>query len=420
MSIQRYDTADGTQWRVRWREPNGKMRSRTVVNKREALALDADIKARKFKGEALPRPGKETLAVAYDEWWRLHASKLAPSTRDSYRAVWNAHVKGRFDHHRLNELVSDPKLFDELIADMRERGVGNPAQRRVLAVLSGVLSAAVKWNRIPSNPLLGTRKPRATQQRIPRPMPPLVIERIRLQVRGRSSLDPTKARARADACLVTLMAYAGLRPGEALALRWSDVGSRTLAIDKAVSLGEEAPTKTGRTRSVPLATPLAADLGELRKARGDVDDEDLVLPNRSGNHWSRAEYNNWRNRVWTPVMQRLAGGKKPQPRLAEVIPRDMRSSFVSLHLRAGASPLEVARWAGHSAKVMFDHYANVIDELVGKPRIPVDREIWDARTKVATMRREALEDLTARMLDETFTQRQITAGDDAEDEPSAA
>ena len=37
-------------------------------------------------------------------------------------------------------------------------------------------------------------------------------------------------------------------------------------------------------------------------------------------------------------------------------------SFVSLHLRAGASPLEVAQWAGHSPAVMFKHYANVIEE----------------------------------------------------------
>ena len=40
------------------------------------------------------------------------------------------------------------------------------------------------------------------------------------------------------------MAYAGLRPGEALALRWTDVRAQTLLIQRALSLGEDADTKT--------------------------------------------------------------------------------------------------------------------------------------------------------------------------------
>jgi hypothetical protein len=38
------------------------------------------------------------------------------------------------------------------------------------------------------------------------------------------------------------MAYAGLRPGEALALRWTDVRAQTLLIQRALSLGEDADT----------------------------------------------------------------------------------------------------------------------------------------------------------------------------------
>src|SRR5579859_2469206 len=85
MSVQRYDTADGVRWRVRWREPSGKMRSRTMTSKREATAFDAEVKTRKFKGEALPRPGRETLAAAYDDWFRLRGAKRAPSTQRAHR-----------------------------------------------------------------------------------------------------------------------------------------------------------------------------------------------------------------------------------------------------------------------------------------------------------------------------------------------
>lgn len=40
-----------------------------------------------------------------------------------------------------------------------------------------------------------------------------------------------------DATLISVMAYAGLRPGEALGLRWSDVRERTLLIQRSISLG---------------------------------------------------------------------------------------------------------------------------------------------------------------------------------------
>ena len=56
--------------------------------------------------------------------------------------------------------------------------------------------------------------------------------------------------------------------------------------------------------------------------------------------------------------------------------------FVSLHRRAGASPLEVAAWAGHSTQVMFRHCAAVIEELNDGPRIPVEEQIARARDVV--------------------------------------
>jgi integrase len=407
MSVQRYETADGTQWRVRWREPDGKMRSRTVVNKREALVLDGDIKARKFKGEALPRAGRETLASAFDQWQRLVAPSLASTTRRTYLASWNAHIKDRFDHYRLNELTADPQLLDELLAEMRERGVGDAAQRKVLVVLSAVLTAAVGWKKIATNPVWRLRKPPGTRQRNPHPFPPVVIERIRLRVQRRATKDATKARALGDACFVSLMAYAGLRPGEALALTWGDIGARTISVDKAVRDGAEAPTKTGAVRSVPLVTPLKDDLFEYRMMRDMPPNDTLVLPAQNSGYWSRSEANNWRNRVWKPITLKLAESDRALRPLAESRPYDCRGSFVSLHLRAGASPLEVAQWAGHSPAVMFKHYANVIEELVGEPVLDAVEQITRARDAVAEMPAEELDELTA----ELFEQPTVTGGE---------
>ena len=62
-----------------------------------------------------------------------------------------------------------------------------------------------------------------------------------------------------DATLVSVLAYAGLRPGEALALTWADVGERTILVERSIALGEVKETKTRTTRSVRLLAPLKND-----------------------------------------------------------------------------------------------------------------------------------------------------------------
>lgn len=383
------------------------MRSETRTSKAEANALDADIKARKYRGEALPASRKDTLASAWDEWRRLVGSTLAPTTLRGYEYSWNKHIAGQgYDKHRLIDLITEPVILEELSADMRERDVGPAAQRKTLIVLSAVLSACVRWRRIPSNPVWGMPKPSSKPQRIPHPFPPLVIERIRLRMARRTTRDPKKLHGHRDACLVSLLAYAGLRPGEALALTWDDIGSNSLAIDKAVSDGVIGSTKTGVARSVPLSPPLEADLAEWRESCGSPSNSALVLPGPKGKPWSLTQSNNWRGRVWRPILADLAT-EDTMERLSAAVPYDCRGSFVSLHLRSGASPLEVARWAGHSPKVMFDHYAHVIDELTGEPILPVDEQIERARRAVEDKPTDELNRLVAEILENPT----ITAAD---------
>jgi integrase len=56
-----------------------------------------------------------------------------------------------------------------------------------------------------------------------------------------------------------LMIGCGLRPGELMALRRNDVGEM-LRVDEAIGLGKIGPTKTRKTRYVPIAASLRAEL----------------------------------------------------------------------------------------------------------------------------------------------------------------
>ncbi len=159
--------------------------------------------------------------------------------------------------------------------------MGQPTIYRALALLQGVLRRAVEWRRIGHNPVKAVQKPKVRRQREVRPLSPLRVEQLRTVAAERHK------HGLRDAALIGLLAYAGLRPQEALALCWSDVRERTLLVEKAADgQGGVKATKTGQSRTVRLLTPLADDLAEWRRSLDQVDVDALLFPNGSGDIWN--------------------------------------------------------------------------------------------------------------------------------------
>jgi integrase len=100
-----------------------------------------------------------------------------------------------------------------------------------------------------------------------------------------------------DATLISVLAYAGLRPGEALGLHWGDIRERTILIQRSICLGQETDTKTRQHRTVRLLAPLAADLRTWRMAAGRAADGELAFPGKDGRPWTQAAYQSWRRRA---------------------------------------------------------------------------------------------------------------------------
>jgi integrase len=141
-----------------------------------------------------------------------------------------------------------------------------------------------------------------------------------------------------DATLLAVLAYAGLRPQEALALPWANVRDRTLLIDQAQSDEGAKTTKAGRTRSVRLLAPLAVDLAAWCLASGRPEGDQLVFPKRGGGLWRDHDWANWHRQVFGPLAA-LTGARGMRP-------YDLRHAVCSLLIAEGLSVVEVARQAG--------------------------------------------------------------------------
>jgi integrase len=367
MSVERVERKDGVVvWRVRWRQ-GGRNRSKVLGRKRDAEAFDAELVRRKRTGElAQLDAGKELLADFGQEWWRLYAEpNLARSTLQVYAVQWDAHVLPRLGSIPLRELT--PEVINRFRLELEADGVGLSSIRKSLTLLQGVLQRACEWGRIPSNPVAPVRKPPVGRARAVVPLAPETGEVVRDSLLRRRLVR--------DATLVSVLAYAGLRPGEALALTWAHVRERTLLVENAVSFGAIEGAKTGRRRTVPIVGPLAQDLSGWRLHGGRPGSESLVFPGHDGGGpWTRSAYQNWRRRIYTPAAT-AAGVERARP-------HDLRHSFVSLLIAEGHNVVEVARQARHSPKMALDTYAHVFEEFDPAERVNAADRIRKAREEL--------------------------------------
>jgi integrase len=369
VSVERLERQGGVVWRVRWRE-GGQNRARVLGRKRDAEAFDAEIRRRKRAGELVEHPGAQiTLSEFAREWWRLYGEpNLARSTLEGYAILWDRHVMPRIGGVRLRELT--PQVLERFRGEMAAANVGPSAQRKTLVILQGILQRAVEWGYIAGNPAKLVRKPAQRRHRAVRPMAPATVEDLRGHLLGADDLR--------SATLVSVLAYSGVRPGEALALTWDHVRERTILVERSASLGELKETKTGRLRSVRLLAPLATDLAEWRLVCGGPAGDVLVFPAPTGGVWTRHDWKNWVRRHFRPAA--IAAG------VEGARPYDLRHSFCSLLLWEGRTIVEVARQAGHSPSMSLDTYQHVLDELEGVERVSAEEEIRRARASLVPVR----------------------------------
>jgi len=208
-------------------------------------------------------------------------------------------------------------------------------------LVSKALGAAADERLITRNPAAGL------------PLPRVEVEEMRF-------LAPAEVAALVEAIdpryrtWALTAAYSGLRFGELAGLRRSrlDLLRRRIEVFEIVvevrghHYFGPPKTRAGR-RSVPIPAFLA---DELALTAGALDPGALVFPAPEG---GPLRASSWRRRVWQPAIQ-SAG-------VAPLRPHDLRHTAVTLWIAAGASPKEIAVWAGHSSvSSVLDRYGHLL------------------------------------------------------------
>jgi len=327
------------KWRARHRDASGCEHARHFARKLDAERWLASVEVAKARGEWLdPAAGKVQLGE-WAEQWLSGQVQLKPSTYARYGLILRKQVLPTWSRVPLSAVTySDVSAWVKTLSSSH---LSASSVRHAHRVLSLILDHAVKDGRISKNPAKGVRLPRAV--------------RSQMIFLSHGQVDQL-----ADACephgtLVLVLAYTGIRWGEAAALRVGrvDLMRRRLAIDEATSeVGGHVifgTPKSHKRRSVPFPAFLTDPL--MAATAGKAAD-DLVFTAPGGGVLRNT---NFRSRVFDRAKKELA--------LPGLRVHDLRHTAASLAIASGANVKAVQSMLGHaSAAMTLDVYAGLFTD----------------------------------------------------------
>ncbi|MBX3100709.1 MAG: site-specific integrase [Salinibacterium sp.] len=342
-SISSYETKDGKRYRAHYRDPDRRNREKAgFTRKRDAEEFLAGVVVTSLRGEYVdPSQGKATIRDLGNEWL-ANQSHLKPSSHKPVEIAWRVHVEPSWGSRRVSEI-----LHSDVQSWITIWGNGRSATTvlRAYGVLAGILDVAVRDRRIAVNPARDVKLPRKPKSKHKY----LTMVQVELLV----------AQVREHKVLTYVLAYTGMRWGEATGLRVGSVDRkrrRLLVEENAVMVAGTVHVGTPKThekRSVPYPAFLDEAMAELCVGRNDGD----VLFGDGVTHLKTP------HSVTGWFVQAVMRSQQLDPTFLRVTPHDLRHTAASLAISAGANVKAVQRMLGHaSAAMTLDTYTDLFED----------------------------------------------------------
>jgi integrase len=291
----------------------------------------------------LVQTGK-TFADATDEWlaYSENVRDCKPSTMRDYRNMARVLVR-EFGRRKIETITTeDIELW------ISGYGGSNRTRQKYLVCLGSIFKRAMKVYGLPRNPADLVERPRvrrAAKIDVLRPEEVLALVRA--------------AESEQDAAIFHTAAFAGLRMGELLALRWRDVDftRRTIHVRENWTQGETTTPKGGTERAVPMAEEVAERLARLGQRQHFSAEDDLVFCSPRGQH---VGYKSLKER-YRAVLR--AANLREDFRF-----HNLRHTFGSTVIRH-ADSREVMEWMGHADLATTRRYLAFVDREDAAKRV---------------------------------------------------
>jgi integrase len=340
--VQEYEAAGKTlrRYKVVFRDGRGKVTSRTFTRHRDALDKKAELRGQRSRGELLDASlARKTLSELWDHF--AETSRVKASTMHFYENSWHVHVEPVLKHKRLKDFRRGDleRFYSEV-----EGRTTLATRRAVQQLVRRLFTVAVNSEWIQRNPAAGIPMPSA-DEREPRFLTEKEVGAIAKNVPPRYG------------ALVWTLAVAGLRIGEATALRVKNLNGVIRVVENSPEVEGKKVTGTPKTRGSRRDVPIAGFLRQILKQHLQTysnifDSEAYVFTSARGD---QVRQGNFLRRVFKPAA--TAAGIQPVPTV-----HDLRHTAAALMLRHGMTPYEVAKILGHSSvKMVEERYGHLYE-----------------------------------------------------------
>ena len=320
----------------RYRNADGRDRTLTIgsppswsvakaAEQAKNLRREVDVGADPL-GERQGQREAPTIADLADRFRREHMTKLRPSSAREYASIIDNLIRPELGRLKVASLRHTD-------VDRMHRAIGERAPyraNRAVAVLSKMLSLAIKWEWRNDNPARGIE--RHAENKRERFLTPAEIARLGEALTAHSE--------KVSANAIRLLLLTGARRGEVLSATWDQFDLNT-----GVWVKPYTGTKQKREHRVPLSAPALALLTAM-KAEANVSRR-FLFPSTNG---ALTEI----KKSWAAVC-RAAG-------IEGVRVHDLRHTYASVLASSGLSLPIIGALLGHSQPATTARYAHLLDD----------------------------------------------------------
>jgi len=288
-------------------------------------------------------------------WLENYKTTVKPSTFENVKSKVEKMTEEHFEGMKLKKITV--AYCQKIVIELNKSYV---LYNHYLSVINRIFKYAVLMDVLSSNPFDKVIKPKSRQTQ--RKGNFLTKEELKefLKLAQNTTLSYFFP-------LVHLMSYTGLRQGEALALKWSDIDfeNKKITVNKtAVRIKEKQTLQTPKTKNSKRVISIdPATLSILRSWKKDQ----IKIYFKNGKHFEGDEnfiFTNQRGE-WVHIHNFIRYFKRfiADHKLKPITPHGLRHTHASLLFSAGVEPKNISDRLGHSTvQITLDLYTHITEE----------------------------------------------------------